>query len=207
MQEHFCHTVHGTFENCYNKCNVTGTLAGDYEGVGGIVGGSGGDMNILNCYNEGTIINKSDPVSVGCMGAGGIIGEFRGGGTLYVENCYNAGDIISANYASGILGADWAEGIKNISNCCNVGKIIGRDKNREFDISCKRGANVIFTNSYYLQQNNAELNASDATSFNMEEVNDVIEKLNDYIVKNADTTTNWKRWTIGARGYPVLVND
>ncbi len=197
--------AHGNFENCYNKCNVSSSVESAYQGAGGIVGGSGGNLNIINCYNEGSISYTGSLTMT--TGAGGIIGEFRGGGTLNVSNCYNIGRITSYHVAGGILGGDWAEGTKIISNCVNNGEIIAPDKNG-YDIAPKFGGGIIiFNHDYYLQQSNSGLNISDATAFQKEEANDVIEELNKYIIQNGDTAENWKSWTINEEGYPILLND
>lgn len=88
-----CAIPNGTIENCYNKCNVTATVQSDYQGVGGIVGNASADLSIVNCYNEGTINLIDYKGLTNSIGAGGIIGQFRGNGTLNVNNCYNIGTI------------------------------------------------------------------------------------------------------------------
>lgn len=117
-------------QNCYNNCNITAKLVANYNGAGGIVGGgntSSSNLNIMNCYNQGNItIEGIESESYHpAVGAGGIIGSYRGYSILNIYNSYNIGEITSVSDAAGILGGTWAEGEINLLNCCNYGKISG----------------------------------------------------------------------------------
>ena len=97
----------GTIKNLgITNSNIIGSSS-----IGGIVGYTYNNSNIINCYNMATI-NITDRY------AGGIVGFARTG--TNIKNCYNAGNITSKYNAGGIVGAIINS---SISNCYNIGNI------------------------------------------------------------------------------------
>ncbi len=113
--------TNGLIEDCYNA----GEIYGNYIS-GGIVG-TGEDLEISNCSNNGVIH------SIGNYANGGIIGKHRGG-TVSIINCVNKATIgeNSEGYAGGIvgeyIGVDYnTDRILNIYNCYNLGNILSQN--------------------------------------------------------------------------------
>lgn len=202
-----CAIPKGTIENCYNKCNVTATVSSDYQGVGGIVGNASADLSIVNCYNAGTINLIDYKGLTNSIGAGGIIGQFRGSGTLNVNNCYNIGTIESKGAAGGILGSKWYEGNVNVVNCYNIGKM---NTGWRYHIACMTGfgSSLSMNNCYYLLtewtgQN--EASASDyIISFKDIKNENIAKKLNDYIEENSESCNGWFKWEYNANNNLIL---
>lgn len=99
----------GTISNCYNR----GFVVGRYY-VGGIVGLSRG-VNIINCFNHGTITGDGNIADIG-----GIVGVNNG----QVINCYNAGDVHCTGSIA-VIGGITAGNNGPVMNCYNVGPISG----------------------------------------------------------------------------------
>ena len=187
-------------KNCYNKCNIIAKLVPQYNGAGGIVGGgysTSSNLNIINCYNEGNITIEGTESYHPAVGAGGIVGNYRGGRILKIYNSYNSGKIISITDAAGILGGTWAEGTLNLVNCCNYGEILG---STNYNIINTTNTNRILTNCYYLQNNYNGKDSSFVTSYTNEEVDNIINKLNDYISSAIVQDTSWNKWIKGTNG-------
>lgn len=207
-----------TIINCYNKCDVTGILSASYQGVGGIVGGTGtggsGHLNIINCYNEGKITFSESKINNGiCWGVGGIIGEFRSNETiknLNLFNCYNIGELNSLSYVGGLLGRTWAEGIVDIKNCFNTGKIYGTNKYNIGNLGKASNATVAEENPksmsdcYYLSQEGVTGDSTEATGMDEDKMKQLefIEILNTNV--KTLNQTGLAKWVIGKNGYPTL---
>ena len=198
--------------NCSNKCEIIANFVPQYNGVGGIVGGgnqTSSNLNIINCYNEGTItLNKVESYHP-AVGAGGIIGSYRGGRVLNIHNSYNAGEIISTVDGAGILGGTWAEGKINIVNCCNYGKI---SAGTVYNISntsgnTSSGSYISINNCYYLENNYNGKDSSFATSYINEEISNTINKLNNYVLTDVINDISWKKWIKGENGPVFEVNS
>ncbi len=104
---------------CANVANITA-----YQYIGGIIGGSFGDVSVDCCYNTGTLRG----ISFGKVYLGGIAGKL-GGGTI--SNCYNWGTISDTPWNQGHIRAvggitgceqDHTVGMA-ITNCYNAGTI------------------------------------------------------------------------------------
>ena len=80
--------VGGTILNC----SFSGSVA-SYSHTGGIVGQAASGTTVVNCYNEGTVIDPSTSLQE----MGGIIGA----GSSTTQNCYNVGDV--KNTATGSI--------------------------------------------------------------------------------------------------------
>lgn len=104
---------------------TNGNITSTGSGVGGIVGGTGGDSQVYQCSFSGTIqISNSDEF----CGAGGIVGAAAENSG--VSECSFHGSINASN--SSFMGAAGAGGIvgialdqASISGCYNTGSIIG----------------------------------------------------------------------------------
>lgn len=102
--------------------------------VGGIAGECSGNMNILNCWNEG----KIDVKTSGLIYAGGIVGELTGASGTYkavISNCYATGAVESsatgqfkACQSGGIIGGISTYNDVVISNCYVTGTISATSK-------------------------------------------------------------------------------
>lgn len=102
--------------------------------VGGIAGECSGNMNILNCWNEG----KIDVKTSGLIYAGGIVGELTGASGTYkavISNCYATAAVESsatgqfkACQSGGIIGGISTYNDVVISNCYVTGTISATSK-------------------------------------------------------------------------------
>ena len=90
-------------------CFVTGTVTGDRE-VGGIAGTGVG--TIKNCYALANVTATG-------VNAGGIAGKAYG---VTIENCYYSGEVSAKNYAGGIAG--YVSGAKTIRNCVSLAESV-----------------------------------------------------------------------------------
>ena len=90
-------------------CFVTGTVTGDRE-VGGIAGYGVG--TIKNCYALANVTATG-------VNAGGIAGKAYG---VTIENCYYSGNVSAKNYAGGIAGS--VSGAKTIKNCVSLAESV-----------------------------------------------------------------------------------
>ena len=62
------------------------------------------------------------------------------------------------------------------------------------------GNDIIFTNCYYLQNNYNGKDSSFVTSYTNEEVDNIINKLNDYISSVIVQDISWNKWIKGTNG-------
>ena len=90
-------------------CFVTGTVTGDRE-VGGIAGSGVG--TIKNCYALANVTATG-------VNAGGIAGKAYG---VTIENCYYSGEVSAKDYAGGIAG--YVSGAKTIRNCVSLAESV-----------------------------------------------------------------------------------
>ena len=124
----------GTVINCYT---LGGSVSGDYR-VGGLVGQSGDNVSICNCY---TNVNVSGHADIGglvgdtyygiissCYSAGNVTGTgyFVGGlvgGNYYgsITNSYSTGDVYGISWRGGLVG----ENRGPVSNCYAAGSVPG----------------------------------------------------------------------------------
>lgn len=86
-------------ENVYSNSVVSGTT-----GVGGLIGLSSQNINILNSYNEGNIYGVYKEGTLGgSMYLGGLVGYIHTSKNL-IRNCYNLGNVSGSNYVAGLVG-------------------------------------------------------------------------------------------------------
>ena len=101
----------GTVQNCYNGSTVI-VVGNNHDAMcGGIVGYAYGSVNIVNCYNYGTV---TDTDTNGF--AGGIVGCVESGSEFKIENCYNSGTV-SENNAVGAIAGYMRNGSLAANNC------------------------------------------------------------------------------------------
>lgn len=111
------------------RCTNNGTVAGDGQGVGGIVGYTHSYSNapnrieLRNCTNTGKVTNKQGDT-------GGIVGwqyDYGSWTGIPVDNCKNTGDISAAYGVGGIIGyfnGRVTGSRTNLRNCENHGNIL-----------------------------------------------------------------------------------
>ena len=116
-------TVQMTMNKCYNKGKIIIKSQYNYVyGIGGIVG-NGGNVNISNCYNSGSIIYEGNTTRNSSSNTGGIIG-YMGYGSI--KNCYNIADVnIWGTNVGGIGGCISYNSSITINCCYNYGNISG----------------------------------------------------------------------------------
>ena len=191
-------------KNCYNLGNITHSNNRVYGGAGGILGFVYGPTTFKNCYNVGNVTSEND--------TGGIVGFCYQQGHFF--NCYNvANSLIGGNNVGGISGNDgWKT--HNYINCynmankmegTNIGGIAGFSPYMDY---------ITVTNCYY-DKNLAEKGINNWTEvagngIERAEINseEIVKQLNAYIEKGTENeegidTSDWKKWKIGEKGYPV----
>ncbi len=99
---------------------VSGTIEGSNNTLGGLVSRSDGNSIIRDCGSDVSVTNNAASGK-----AAGIVGWADGNAAI--SCCYNRGDIVSGDRASGIA-ADTGTGAV-ISNCYNTGRISGNKAN------------------------------------------------------------------------------
>ena len=111
-----------TFENCYNKGNITSVDTGSGVAAAGIIGYNGTNAIIIkNCTNDGDITSA--------FRAGGISGDARKCAT--VENCVNNGAVKGGDVAGGIVAYAGDKNLESgltVTNCINNGDVTGTNK-------------------------------------------------------------------------------
>ena len=100
------------YNTTITNCYNTASVTGS-EYVGGIAGYA--DSTITNCYNKGSVTGSGFYV-------GGIVGDASSSSTI--TNCYNTGSVTGSSiYVGGIVG--YADSYSNITNCYNTGSVAG----------------------------------------------------------------------------------
>ena len=191
--------------NCRNEGDVTSTNGT----VGGIVGGSSGE--VTNCYNTGKVIGEK-------YDTGGIIGQSRN--KLKITNCYNSGEIESKNHrVAGMVADVYAE--VTVNNCYNIGKLIGSSakglgattisNSYNFgQITSKNPCNTIgaktINSCYYKSSQKANNETTEEGVIDLEgkTAQQMVEILNSYKDSEGAYPTEWKKWKIGSDGYPTF---
>ena len=169
----------GEMLNCINEGTIKSSGSNNY-GVGGLCGNNGGTSTIKNCINSGMIIYDGNKNSWYFGGAGGMIGLNRQ--TLIIQNCVNTGEIQSTSFTGAICGMDYtywqSQTTYELTNSFmlnNVEKVTG--------------------------SNSVE---KEITVFKMENAQNIVSSLNQYINNNKLTEQGWKLWKIKKDGYPIF---
>ena len=103
---HVSGVLGGVYLNCgatVIACSNAGRVVSDIDGmvnVGGITSRWGGAINMVACYNTGSIEvkNCTDPSAY----AGGLSGDF--GGYNYMYGCFNSGSVTGVKYVGSLAG-------------------------------------------------------------------------------------------------------
>ena len=194
-------------KNCKNKGNVNDTSG--TATVGGILGlQRGGNLNMVNCCNEGKVIGKNE--------AGGIVGAVGGASwdsilNTYIQECYNIGSVVSENNAGGIVGTQGTISANNnlyIYNLWNLGTIKGEKNKGEILSTIYTSTRTVtkteFENVYCTDTaiGIGTLTNGEATLKSVSEIKS--ESFVDLLNSNIGTNTDWKRWKLGEDGYPTF---
>ena len=192
--------------NCKNLGNVTSVN----NRVGGIVGGSSGE--VTNCYNAGKV--------TGNYNTGGIIGQSRQ--KVKLTNCYNVGNIESKlDRVAGIVANVYAE--VTVNNCYNIGKLIGSSANglgattisnsyNFGQMTSKNPCNTIgaktINSCYYKSSQKANNETTEEGVIDLEgkTAQQMVEILNSYKDSEGAYPIEWKKWKIGSDGYPTFAD-
>ena len=193
--------------NCINNGTIKGVC------IGGIIGSSYVTSQIINCCNNGKILqteNGSD------AGGGGIVG--RSMFAINIINSYNYGDIEAIGNAGGILGYSyWAE--KSIENCYNIGKVSGSTAGGILGGLNISNELLVTQNCFYLNSNISKgIGGWDSSKESLEDIQgltdaeikstEILENLNNYVAENKTIEgITLKTWIKGENGYPVLDNN
>ena len=159
--------------NLHSNVDVSiNRTGGNYQSVGGVVGGSYYSLNVTNCSNSGNItgwrycagivgniMSGSQPGTItGCVNTGNILAPSTCAAGIVsnlpsdckVTACYNTGTIkAGGNYPAGIVG--YANKGSVVANCFNLGTVTC---NETFTYGSVIGivsdANAVIKNLYYL---------------------------------------------------------
>ena len=200
------------FESCENYGVIEEIGKSSWKGTGGIIGGPlYGKFKFINTANYGAISGGITSTSVG-----GLIGNTSGLGwdatiNIEISNCVNFGDVYSQNYPGGIIGLQGVisqENTVSIKNTYNIGKISGKnigDIIGRIDKDERTNTKTEFENVYYSNKPDiagGTLTSGSSTLKTKEEMHsqEFINLLNQNIGSNSD----WKKWKLGEKGYPVL---
>jgi type II secretion system protein G len=122
--------VGSTFHSSITSCYATGSVTGDFDTIGGLVG-----------FNDGTITDSYATGSVtGDSYTGGLVGLNYSGA---ITNCYATGNVTGDSDTGGLVGWNFSGSIKN---CYATGKVTG-----DLEAGGLVGYNYSgsITNSYY----------------------------------------------------------
>ncbi len=103
----------------YSKCHFAGNITKNYAStdyVGGLIGFSSNDGNIISCYTTGEVH--------GSQFMGGLIGYYIGSGTSIISKCYSS-DVVtdSGNYSCKVGGLIGHASYSNIVNSYTDGGV------------------------------------------------------------------------------------
>ena len=136
------------FINCHNSVNLT---SGAYPySVGGIVGETYNNVEVINCSNDAKIIGGGD--------AGGLVGWSAENTNVLISQSFNTGEVIDQNnqFAGGLFGYSCDTNNKvEIVDSYNTGKVsaISEEANYVGGLIGSSLGTTVITNSY----NNASL--------------------------------------------------
>jgi len=113
--------------NCKNYGNITSYSDDSIfpviaSGIIGYVNGTNNNMNVDNCYNDGTV-NASSKYNNVTVVSTGIVYQNNNQNNMDVTNCINEGNIESDKESYGIVNEAYS--LKNVTN---IGKVKGKNK-------------------------------------------------------------------------------
>ena len=187
--------------------NVSGTVSGSANYVGGIVGKAQAGT-IENCSFSGSVsgsnytggivggLNSNNVTISGCANAASVTGGCAGGilgywkTTATIQNCYNTGSITGSSKAGGIVG-QLSKG--TIENCYSIGVIDGKatQKGGIFAFS-----NAAVKNCYYTLPEAEVTGGTAASATQITAPDGLADKLGNAFKEDAAGANN---------GYPILV--
>ena len=227
----------GNIYNCCNKATVQGY---DYTGgIGGDVWANGGVPLVINCRNEGDVTSVNSRVGgivggssgevTNCYNTGKVTGNYNTGGIIgqsrqkvKLTNCYNVGNIESKlDRVAGIVANVYAE--VTVNNCYNIGKLIGSSANglgattisnsyNFGQMTSKNPCNTIgaktINSCYYKSSQKANNETTEEGVIDLEgkTAQQMVEILNSYKDSEGAYPTEWKKWKIGSDGYPTFAD-
>jgi hypothetical protein len=162
-----------TYNNDIDNCSVSGSVTGDYQYVGGLIGYVYSGGTVTNCessvnvtggtYNyTGGLIGYNKAVVTNCSSSGTVTGShyYVGGLIGYnyystIKNCTSSNSVNSSNYyTGGLIGYNYDADIQNCSSSCTVnstsqytGGLVGKHEDGTIEASFSTG-NVTSTNDY-----------------------------------------------------------
>ena len=177
---------------------------------GGIIGGFGqGDVNIKNCFNYGEL--------TGIRECGGIVGYCLGGDYnalihLNIFNSANVGNMNSPKTSGGIVGVQGRtvkEDFITVENTYNIGKLTGSYVGNiigEIEIPLTGSEmRTMATNAYYVEGNPIGKGSLTSGSGTLKTKNEICSQaFVDLLNQNIGSNSDWKKWKLGEKGYPVL---
>ncbi len=215
-------------ENCHSQVNISGNV----YGMGGIVGiCQYGDLEIINCSNQGAIDNARNATG-GIIGAtqaninivntynsanlkgtqliGGMVGIMEAKVNIY--NSYQVGDITGSSSVGGMIGRVSATAtlrnvytIGNINCSSSKGGIIGQIQDSSI-IDCdyiyyKKVDGLV--GIYNENDSDFQINGYTEEEWNNTQM---VTLLNEGREKQEENINKqeWKTWKLGEEGYPVF---
>ena len=131
---------------------------------------------------------------------------------LDISNCFNTGNIISSRCSGGIVGSQGAiakEEWINTKNVYNIGEVTGKYAGNIIGEILKyadiRDTKADFQNVYGIKEpfiGNGNLTSGSATLKTKNEI--CSQAFVDLLNQNIGSNSDWKKWKLGEKGYPVL---
>jgi len=177
-------------KNCMNYCDIY--LIESYSG--GIVGYMGGDSQIINCCNIGSITSTSP--GGGCVA--GIVGGANAFSSLKIVNCYNRGNIYGDIWCKGGIVGECPNTI-SIINSYNVGALNDKKYFCGGIVGLCRDDKNSISNCYFLNTcGGNDTYGGQPMSAEAMRSSEFVETLN-------DGSCNWEYdWNNTNSGYPIL---
>ena len=185
----------------YGKINLSNQT---WKGCGGIAAScANGNLRIINSINYGEVRGSN---------GGGIIGPVSGHTwtsniSVNVENCANFGNIYGMGGIVGRQSTTCAKNYITIKNSYNVGEIAGDNIGNvigKIEYNNGTETKTEFENVYY--SNNLDivggtLTSGSTTLKTKEEMHS--QAFVDLLNQNIGSNSDWKKWKLGEKGYPV----
>ena len=185
----------------YGKINLSNQT---WKGCGGIAAScANGNLRIINSINYGEVRGSN---------GGGIIGPVSGHTwtsniSVNVENCANFGNIYGMGGIVGRQSTTCAKNYITIKNSYNVGEIAGDNIGNvigKIEYNNGTETKTEFENVYY--SNNLDIVGGTLTSGSS--TLKTKEKMHsqafvDLLNQNIGSNSDWKKWKLGEKGYPV----
>ena len=185
--------------------------------TGGIIGlyRVGKKIELYNNRNEGNLVGAE---------VGGIIGRcdlpaYDAIGSIYIQNCYNIGKVEATRAVGGIVGNIGGYAYEDLkvylNNCYNsgelsgntIGGVVGGINNN----SKGEKKQYLYVNQVYYLTTIAEkgigkgnTDGGEISTIDKIDTEDFVNMLNHYKDSNGQYPTEWKKWKLGEKGYPIF---